>query len=114
MDVNKQWRVLLEYLETNLGEKPDYDGVLFFIGLQELGFIPESLTKNQKVDVMHVAICTLLSTYGYYAYVGNDEDGWPHWDKLKDLPALKPLEQEKLMKEAIVTYFNLAQGQLQS
>lgn len=109
MDVNKQWHKTLDYLEQNLGERPDYDGILFFIGLQELGFVPEKLNKNQKVDVMHVAICTLLSGYGYYAYVGNDNEGWPHWDKLKDLPALRPIEQEKLMKEAIVNYFNLPQ-----
>lgn len=107
MDVNKQWNELLNYLETQIGEKPNYDGILFLIGLQELGFVPEKLKKNEKLDVMHVAICTLLSRYGYYAYVGNDQDGWPHWDKVQELPALKPLEQEKLMKEAIIDYFNL-------
>mgnify|MGYP003339222335 FL=1 len=77
----------------------------FFIGLQELGFVPEKLNKNQKLDVMHVAICTLLSNYGYYMYKGNDEEGWPHWEKTNDLPLLKPLEQERLIKEAIIGYF---------
>lgn len=105
MDVNSKWNQLLEYLESKLGEKPDYDGILFLVGLQELGFIPEKLNKNQKVDVMHVAICSLLSNYGYFSFEGNDKDGWPHWKQEESLPNLKPMQQEKLIKEALIDYF---------
>ena len=34
-----------------------------------------------------------------------DDDGWPHYKVLDQLPNLKAGEQSVLMKEAIVTYF---------
>ncbi len=34
-----------------------------------------------------------------------DEDGWPHYKVLEQLPPLKAGEQSVLMKEAIVQYF---------
>ena len=34
-----------------------------------------------------------------------DEDGWPHYKILEQLPTLKAGEQSVLMKEAIVNYF---------
>ena len=54
---------------------------------------------------MHVAICTLMEPYGYYSFIGRDQEGWPHWDLEKKLPSLNELEQERLIKEGIITYF---------
>lgn len=54
---------------------------------------------------MHIAICRLLEPYGYYEFEFFDDDGWPHYKVLDQLPNLKAGEQSVLMKEAIVTYF---------
>ena len=62
-------------------------------------------SKNGKLDVMHIAICTLLAPYGYYEYEGLDKDGWPHWKVNEKLPSLKPGNQLQLMKQAVVDYF---------
>lgn len=87
----------------------DLKSILFIIGLQELGMINDKLSKDQKVDVMHVAICTLLETYGHYNYIGRDKDGWPHWEVVEKLPALDGAQQEQLIKKSIVEYWeNLA------
>ena len=104
-EFEKKWRDLLTEVSTNMDEPLDMQSLIFMIGVQELnkGFI--KLSKNQKLDVMHIAICTLLEPYGYYEYSGHDDDGWPHFNLLKELPKLKPLEQEKFMKNAIVEYF---------
>ena len=34
-----------------------------------------------------------------------DEDGWPHYKTIEELPNLKTGEQTVLMKEAVVLYF---------
>jgi hypothetical protein len=51
---------------------------------------------------MHIAICRLLEPYGFYE-LSFDDEGWPHY-KVKKTPPLK-LENNVLMKEAIVNYF---------
>jgi hypothetical protein len=55
---------------------------------------------------MHVAVCALLSQWGYYNFSGHDKDGWPHWEETEKLPHLDAKEQNQLIKEAIVEYFN--------
>jgi hypothetical protein len=54
---------------------------------------------------MHVAICTLLEPAGYYKFLGRDEENWPHFELVKPLPQLTEREQQHLMKEAILDYF---------
>ena len=35
-----------------------------------------------------------------------DEDGWPHFKNIKKMPHLDDKEQDTMMKEAIIDYFN--------
>lgn len=55
---------------------------------------------------MHIAICVVLLPFGYYKELGRDADGWPHFERVKELPALAGEEQERLMKEAVLAYFD--------
>ncbi len=87
------------------GEVLDIDAIIFLIGVQELGKGFQKLKKDDKLNVMHIAICRLLEPYGYYTYEGKDKDGWPQFTKVENLPFLKAGEQSVLMKEAIVKYF---------
>jgi len=88
------------------GKKPDTEAVLFLVGLQETGFIREKITKEQKQDLMHIAICSILSPSGYYILEGKDEEGWPHFKQLKQLPVMGLMEQEVFLKEHILLYFD--------
>ena len=90
--------------QEQFGEDLDLQGILFLIGVQELGQGKRDFTKNQKMDLMHIAICRLLSIYGFYELQGLDEEGWPHWKATDKLPQLKPMEQERLMKMAVIEY----------
>ena len=105
LDLEKKFKEVIETLTIQFGDDLDMQGVLFLIGIQELGKGPIKLSKNEKLDVMHIAICTLLAPYSYYEYEGLDKDGWPHWKINEKLPPLKPGQQLQLMKQAIVDYF---------
>lgn len=94
-----------EKLTAQFGQEIDLKGILFLIGVQELGKGHQKFSKQEKTDLMHVAVCRLLEEYGYYEFQGKDEQGWPHWRSTEKLPSLKPMEQERLIKEAIVSYF---------
>lgn len=104
--VVSDWDILQKKLVERFGEKMDYDSILFLIGLQELGKpFNKKYKKDQKLEVMHVAICTLLEPYGFYEYDGRDEDGWPHWTLKEQLPFLDAKQQNKLIIDSIIDYF---------
>jgi len=106
LELEKTWARLLADLEQIIGKKPkDLNGVLFLIGVQELGKGKHVFSKEEKQDLMHIAICKVLSLSGYYALEGLDEDGWPHWKMIKKLPHFDLLEQEKLLKMHVLEYF---------
>lgn len=104
--VELQWRTIQGNLKRRFGKAPDLDAVLFLIGLQEIGRVPEKLKKEQKQDLMHIAICRLLSAEGLYELERMDEEGWPHYSKSANFPKLSLDEQEYLLKRNIVRYFD--------
>jgi hypothetical protein len=100
-----EWKIVVTRIEQQFGEDIDLQGILFLVGVQELGQGFRTFSKDEKLNVMHVAICTLLSRYDYYEFEGNDDEGWPHWKATEKLPSLKPGQQMRLMKEALIEYF---------
>ena len=105
MDTELEFQNIAKQLSKQFGDDIDIQGLLFIIGVQELGKGRIKLSKNEKLDVMHIAICTLLAPYGYYEYEGLDKDGWPHWKSSEKLPPLKPGQQQIIIKQAIIEYF---------
>ncbi|MBL7893589.1 MAG: hypothetical protein JNL63_13230 [Bacteroidia bacterium] len=104
IDLEEEWNKLLKELAPKFGDL-DLQGIIFLIGVQELGKGYQKFKKDEKLEVMHIAICTLLEPYGHYEFIGRDADGWPHWKVNEKLPPLKPGQQNMLMKQAIVDYF---------
>lgn len=106
LDLERSWNTLLEQLKQLIGKKPkDLNGVLFLIGVQELGKGYQHFSKEEKQDLLHIGICKVLSLAGYYELVGQDKDGWPHWQLIRKLPHFDLLEQEKLLKMHVLEYF---------
>jgi len=102
----KRWRDLIKRLTERFDSGTlDLNATLFLIGVQELGQHAREFKKDEKVNLMHIAICVVLMPYGYYQELGRDPDGWPHFERVKDLPLLSAEEQERLMKEAVLGYF---------
>ena len=105
-DFQTRWWDLERKLMERFGKKPDVEAILFLIGLQETGLSQEKISKEQKQDLMHVAICTILSSSDYYTIEGKDQDGWPHFKQLKNLPIMIMIEQEAFLKDHILLYFD--------
>ena len=105
-DLQQRWWALEGKLVERFGKKPDLEAILFLIGMQETGFMEEKITKEQKQDLMHVAVCTVLSASGYYILEGNDPDHWPHFKQVKELPVLDFMEQENFLKDHVLLYFS--------
>ena len=108
---NKTDSQLWEHVEAFFAENfdtdkhPQIDTILFLIGDQELGSGQQKYTKDDKLNILHIAVCRLLEPFGYYKFSHYDDDGYPHFEELEQLPELKPNEQQILMKKAIIQYF---------
>ena len=112
---NSDWQFKFDWLQVRHEIKdmferdtiPDMNAILFLIGIRELGKVQAEWTKEEKQDLMHIAICELLSKDGFYAFEGLDQDGWPHYKQIKKIPVVGAKDQERLLKEHVITYFRL-------
>ena len=106
-DLKTKWNNLKTKLSVDFSDNEiiDVDSIIFLIGIQELGQFQKRFNKQKKLEVIHIAVCKLLSDYGYYEFDYVDNDGWPHYKLIKKLPNLKAGEQTILMKKAIINYF---------
>src|SRR5258706_15856440 len=102
---HRWWTLQAKLAERFDGKKPDLETILFLIGIQEYGQVKEKFTKEQKQDLMHVAVCSLFSQSGYYEIERIDEDGWPHFKQLKPMPEMDTFAQENFLKDHILLYF---------
>ncbi len=109
----EKWEIDFEWLRVQHIVKdamqketlPGMNAVLLLIGIQELGWVPENITKEQKKDLMHIAVCRVLSPEGYYEFGGRDQDNWPHWNAVRPVKVAGPEAQEALLKTNIIRYF---------
>ena len=101
------WKKVEQFFEENFETEKNVpiETILFLIGVQELGSGKQKYTKDDKVNLIHIAVCRLLEPFGYYKFNDYDEDGFPHFEELQPLPELKPNEQQILMKKAVIQYF---------
>jgi hypothetical protein len=104
-DLDQNWEKVKEVLKTRFGKDSDVKSVLFIIGLRELGKNKKKFTKEEKQDLMNLAVCKILSPEGYFEVSHLDGDGWPVWKQAKPLPTMNNKEQENFIKEHIIMYF---------
>lgn len=104
-DVELRFQKVKNELEKEFGEGMDVQSILFMIGVNELGVGYRDFSKSEKTDVLHIAVCTILEPYGYYEFEKRDEENWPHFNLVKQLPPINDREQQHLIKEAITDYF---------
>ena len=105
--LKNRWNNVVHILSNQFaeGDVLDLDALIYLIGVQELGKVHQTFKKDEKLNLMHIAICRLLEPYGFYEFDFVDKDGWPHYKVKEELPPLRAGEQSVLMKEAIVNYF---------
>ena len=100
-----RWYQVRNQVKEQFGERPDINAMLFIIGMNEVGIVKEKWEKEEKQDLMHVALCKMLSTEGYYELLGYDAEGWPIYEPVKGVPKLVLKEQDELLKRKIIEYF---------
>ena len=107
-----EWLKVRHLIKDTFGREdlPNMNAVLFLIGIQELGRPQQSFTKEEKQDLMHIAVCRLLEEDGYYEFAGRDADGWPHYRQVRQVPVRGVEEQETYLKEQVIRYFRTADG----
>ena len=105
-DLNLRWDQLVSVLEVKFDDEMSLKGILYLIGVQELNMGVKRFSREEKVDVLHVAVCKILTPFGFYKFDKVDEDGWPHWIELKALKSLDKKEQGILMKKGIINYLS--------
>ncbi|WP_196889140.1 hypothetical protein [Aureivirga sp. CE67] len=107
LSLKEKWDIVVKKLSEDFGdgETLNLDAIIYLIGVQELGQGQRRFKKDEKINLMHIAICKVLEPFGYYEFDFIDDDGWPHYKEKEALPFLKPGEQSVLMKEAVVMYF---------
>ena len=87
--LQRTWVKLLSQIGEMVGKRPkDLNSLLFLIGVQELGQGQRNFSKEEKQDLMHIAI----------------------WKPARQLPHFDLLEQEKLLKMHILEYFEKEYG----
>lgn len=108
-EVEFEWLRVRHIVKDTMGKSalPDLQSILFLIGIQELGRwdSDQGFTKEEKQDLMHIAVCTLLEDEGYYDFVGRDQDGWPHWEEAKPFELEGVEKQESFLKNKVIQYF---------
>lgn len=105
-DIQLRWWKLEQQFFEKFEKKPDVETILFLIGVQEVRTSKKKFNKEEKQDLMHIAVCTVLSQSGYYTVEKYDEEGWPHFIQLKELPAYNMIGQENFLKDHILLYFS--------
>jgi hypothetical protein len=106
-ELDFEWLRVRHLIKDAFGREglPDLNAILFLIGIQELGLPQQFFTKEEKQDLMHIAVCRLLAYDGYYDFAGRDADGWPHYRQVKKVPVQGVEEQEELLKLKAIQYF---------
>ena len=56
----RDWQALVKRMMDRFGEEPDVTSMVFAVGLQEAGQGARRYKKDEKMDLMHVGVCTLL------------------------------------------------------
>lgn len=102
-----EWNAVKKKVAARFGKEPDLQAILFLIGHRELGAFRTKFTKEQKLDLMHVATATLLTQAGYFQLIGLDKAEWPHFEPVASMPPLRPEQQEIILKNEVINYFKI-------
>lgn len=106
-ELEARWKELQDWLAERFEREPGIEGILFLIGIQSAGrgYEPK-LGKERKQDLIMEGTYCAFETLGLYRRIGADADGAWIWERTgPHLPKLPVEEQEKLLRIAILRYF---------
>jgi len=62
---NEDWDKARFFFESKFGKGIDLEGMLFLIGVREMGLGLQSFSKQEKMELIHIALCSLLEPKGF-------------------------------------------------
>ncbi len=105
MEVNDQeWNELLLRLSKHFKVTANYEFVLFVVGVNELGHGFRNYTKDEKMDLMSLGSCVLLSHRGLLQKSEADDNGWPVFVPVNGSLSANHTS-EAFLKSAMIDYF---------
>jgi hypothetical protein len=108
-EITQRWQAMMAHLQGLFDKKKfTTESLLLLIGLQEVGILPRKFEKEEKMNLIHVGLCAVLSQDGYYSFTHRDDDGWPHYELVKALPFLDIFSQVNFMRFHILRYLEAA------
>ncbi len=102
----ENWDLMVLEVSKRFGVTADFDFMLFLIGIHERGQGMIAYSREEKMDLINLAKCTLLSQKGYLKQVEPDMEGWPQFEELKSVRGLSPSFSNDLFKRAAFEYFH--------
>jgi hypothetical protein len=102
-----RWERLAEFVKERFGKDAGLESILFLIGVQSRGrgYQPK-LKKELKQDLIMEGTCCAFETIGLYTRVGADSDGnWIWGLTVPNVPKLPLEQQEKVLRVAVLRYF---------
>ncbi|TCO10562.1 hypothetical protein [Natronoflexus pectinivorans] len=103
--IDYTWDELVLMVSRHFKVTADYDFMLFIIGIQERGTGMTHYPREEKMDLINLGKCKLLSHLGYLEEIEEDQEGWPRFKEIKSVKGLSPSFQKHLLKKAMMEYF---------
>lgn len=107
-----RWQQLETWICNRFGrEHTTLEAILFLIGIQSKGrgYEPE-LEKEAKQTLILEGAYQVFEAIGLYERVGMEAGGFWVWERTAPLPEMGVEQQEKLLRIAILRYFENAVG----
>lgn len=107
-ELEARWERLQSWLKARFGRDTGIEAVLFLVGVQSRGHGYEpKLRKEVKQDLIMEGTYSVFEKLGFYERVGMDEHGNWIWERVvPEIPKLPIDDQEKLLRIAILAYFD--------
>ncbi|NLA25574.1 MAG: hypothetical protein GX879_11470 [Bacteroidales bacterium] len=102
------WNEIILKVSKHFKVTADFDFILFVIGVQERGTGFKEYTREEKWDMINLAKCKLFARKGYLKETGHDSENWPTFEEVKKMRTLSPSLNQRILKEAIIEYFENA------
>ena len=76
-----KWEALVKYISNEFGDKSlNLQAILFLIGINELGQGYRKFTKQEQIDLLHIAIYEIIKfLWLLFIQKRTRQEGWPHW-----------------------------------
>lgn len=106
-ELEARWARLQGRLAERFDREPGIESLLFLIGIQSVGHGYEpGLSKERKQDLIMEGTHCAFEAVGLYRRIGAHADGRGIWERTVPHPPKLPVEeQEKLLRVAILRYF---------